>query len=824
MHASLIGRLARVVALVAAIPALALAQNGRISGTVTDGAKAPVVGAQVIVTGVGLSAETGADGKYSIGVSSGKYDIKIYRIGYKAKTVSGISVAAGQSVTADIALEKALVQLGGVVVSASRRVEKLTDAPAQITNIDALAIANTIGNSFAPALKNVPGLDFIQVGVTAAAVNARGFNSSFNTRMLLTEDGRIATLPESGLPVGTFTTLSKVDLANIEILTGPGSALYGPEASNGVITLATKDPRQSPGYTFEVSGGSRNFYDVQGRYAGVNGKWGYKVTGEYQSAHDYDRKPIYPIAGKPPQEELSSDFNTNVLRGNGALAYYFDNGARLAFDIGASKSNAIGQTNLGRNQLVDWQYRHIQLKYTGQRWFAQAYETQSLSGGTYQLNAFTVNTINKPTLTADSVKKLSAFPDDARLQAAEIQNNFTIGMLGKTGVDLIDNTHIVYGAQFRRDRVSTFMHWLTDRKTGQAVIVNSKGYYGQIETPLSSMFRTVLSGRYDQPDRYDAQFTPKAALLFTPVADQTFRLTYGKAYKSPTILMTDFYFPNFAPSVGVFGNTTGFDIKNAAGVVTRTIDPIKPETNNTWELGYKGEIANRLFVDVTGYHTKYTDFHSPLSVIANPFAGTNAYYRTTGAKVTDDAGNPQVALAYFNLGEATISGLDAGLKFYFTDNISASGNVSLIKVDTIVRKTGDPAESSALNTTSAKFNGGMDFTNIAPNTTVGFGVRYVNRYDFQSGVNWGLIPSFGTLDLTASYQIPNSGARITVQAQNIFSCIAGVSTPPATGIASSQKATYTSGQKCGFGQTHQEMLNMPAMGPLVFVGIRWDGR
>ena len=196
MHASLIGRLARVVALVAAIPALALAQNGRISGTVTDGAKAPVVGAQVIVTGVGLSAETGADGKYSIGVSSGKYDIKIYRIGYKAKTISGINVSAGQSVTADVGLEKALVQLGGVVVSASRRVEKLTDAPAQITNIDALAIANTIGNSFAPALKNVPGLDFIQVGVTAAAVNARGFNSSFNTRMLLTEDGRMRVLNE----------------------------------------------------------------------------------------------------------------------------------------------------------------------------------------------------------------------------------------------------------------------------------------------------------------------------------------------------------------------------------------------------------------------------------------------------------------------------------------------------------------------------------------------------------------------------------------------------------------------------------------------------
>jgi outer membrane receptor protein involved in Fe transport len=228
-------------------------------------------------------------------------------------------------------------------------------------------------------------------------------------------------------------------------------------------------------------------------------------------------------------------------------------------------------------------------------------------------------------------------------------------------------------------------------------------------------------------------------------------------------------------------------------------------------------------VDVTAYTTKYQNFQSPLSVISNFLGGTNAYNKVTGAKVTDQAGGPQIVLIYYNLGEATIDGIDAGLKYYFSDNVSASGNVSLLRVDTI--KTTN-AEATAINSTSAKVNAGIDWANVLPNTNAGFSMRYVNRYTFTSGVNRGIIPSFGTLDFSASYLV-RSGTRITLQAQNLFGCVGGTSTPPAAGISSSAttgNATYTVKQSCGFGQTHQEMLNMPAIGPLVFLGVRWDGR
>ncbi|MEO5580600.1 MAG: carboxypeptidase regulatory-like domain-containing protein, partial [Gemmatimonadaceae bacterium] len=307
-------------------PSSATAQAGRLAGQVTDSSRAVLAGTQISVVGTRLNAVTNESGRYSIGgIAPGTYDLRVQRIGQRARTVNGVVIGAGTETQVNVTLAALPLSLGGVIVTASRRPEKITDAPATVTRIDAAAIQNTVGNSFAPALKAVKGLDFIQVGVTAVAVNARGFNSAFNNRMLMMEDNRIAVLPENGLPVGAFTATPKVDLAGIEVLVGPGSALYGPDASNGVITLQTKDPREYPGTTLEAAGGSRSFADVQGRHAGVIGdRWGYKLSGEYQTADDFENQNIYApiVTNGPVSPELNADWKTNVIRGSGAIVYY----------------------------------------------------------------------------------------------------------------------------------------------------------------------------------------------------------------------------------------------------------------------------------------------------------------------------------------------------------------------------------------------------------------------------------------------------------------------------------------------------------------------
>jgi outer membrane receptor for ferrienterochelin and colicins len=808
----------------AALPFTATAQSGRIAGTVTDSARAPLSGAQVAVVGTGLRTTTDEGGRFTIAnVTAGTYDLRAQRIGRQARTVSGVVVRSGEDTQVEVMLSQAALTLGGMVVTASRRPEKITDAPATITRIEASAIENTVGNSFAPALKAVKGLDFIQVGVTAVAVNARGFNSAFNNRMLMMEDNRIAVLPENGLPVGAFTPISKLDLAGIEVLVGPGSALYGPDASNGVITLQTKDPRDYPGTSFEVSGGSRSFYDIQGRHAGVaNGRIGYKVTGEYQSAKDWQNHNIYApiVTGGAVSPEIGADWKTDVARGSGALVYYFPTAGRLELNAGASKSNGIGMTNVGRNQLIDWQYREVQAKFAHPNWFAQAYRTQSLSGDTYQLNGFSQNRLRFPTISDDSAKHLSDFPAEGKLTAAELQNTFALGQL--------NGLRITWGGQFRHDDVSSKRQWLTDRQTGKNITTDQKGVYAQADIPLTSWLRGIAAGRYDKHDYWEGQWSPKAGLMVTPVEDQTVRLTFNRAFKSPTVLQTSFFFPDFQPFVGVFGNRNGYVIKNAAGTVVNTINPIEPETNDTWELGYKGVIAQKLFVDVTGYHSKFKKFMSPLVIVANfltPAASggpTFAFDAKTGEQLKGSTGGPQIPLIYFNVGDAKIYGTDIGVRYLVTPTIAFSGTASLQKLDTVLRKPTDPLEATAFNSPSSKANVGLDFSELGtPNAYGGFTIRYVNGYDFRSGINVGHVPTFNTFDFTAGYRIPAVNGRVNLSVQNLFSCRSGTSTIDGW-LAAAKPLKYTPKSECGFGKKHIEMINMPEIGTMVFLGFRWD--
>jgi len=814
-----------VLLLVAAAPSRAAAQTGRISGTVTDSSHAALAGTQVSVVGTRLSSVSDGGGHYSIGgVPAGTYQVRVQRMGQRAQVIPSVVVKAGEDSRIDVSLATVPLSLGGMVVSASRRAEKITDAPATITRIDAAAIANTVGNSFAPALKEVKGIDFIQVGVTSVAINARGFNSAFNNRMLMMEDNRIAVLPENGLPVGVFTPTAKVDLAGIEVLVGPGSALYGPDASNGVLTLSTKDPREFPGTIVEAAGGARNFVDVQARQAGLfsGGTFGYKLSGEYQQAKDFENKNIYApiVTGGPVSPELNADWNTNVVRGSGALVYYMPNLSRFEVNAGASKSNGIGQTSVGRNQLVNWQYREGQLKFTNPNWFAQAYATQSLSGDTYQLNGYAQNRLRFPTLTDDSVRHLSDFPAEGRLMAAEIQNTFVVPQA--------NGLRLTYGGQYRHDIVSSMRQWLVDRNTGKDITTSQKGVYGQADMPITTMLRAVFAARYDKHELFDGQFSPKAALLFTPLQDQTFRVTYNRAFKSPTVLQYGFFFPDFAPLVGVFGNPNGFLIKNSAGTVVNTIAPISPEKNTTWEVGYKGVLADRLFLDITGYRSKFTKFMSPLVIIANPLTPaasggpTFAFDAKTGVQLTGSTGGIQIPLTYFNVGNAQITGTDMGVKFLVTPTIAINGTASLQKLDTIERKATDPIEATAFNSPTSKFNVGMDFANLYNNQLHGgFTVRYVNGYHFLSGINNGKIPTFSTFDVTAGYKLPAIGASINLSVQNLLACRGGSSAIDGW-LAAARPLKYTAGQECGLGKKHIEMINMPEIGTMAFLGIRFD--
>ena len=308
--------------------------------------------------------------------------------------------------------------------------------------------------------------------------------------------------------------------------------------------------------------------------------------------------------------------------------------------------------------------------------------------------------------------------------------------------------------------------------------------------------------------------------MISPDENSTFRLTFNRAFKSPSILQTSFYFRDFSPSVGVFGNKDGTTIKNAAGTVLRTFAPVVPEVNNTVEIGYKGVMHDRLYVDVAGYIASYKSFLSPLVVVANPFAGTFAYNTATNTKYTNAQGAEQIALTYYNLGQATLSGIDAGVRYAVTNKVNASGSFSVLKLDSIIQKPGDPAEATALNSPTMKATVGMDARALPMATFGGFTLRFVKDYQFQSGVHSGRIPGLLAFDFNVGKRI-TSGTTVNLSVQNLFACTSGGSTPPIY-LNAALPSKYTPGWGCGLGRKHIELLNMPALGSMAFLGVRFD--
>ncbi|NIQ58652.1 MAG: hypothetical protein GWN71_36430, partial [Gammaproteobacteria bacterium] len=93
-------------------------------------------------------------------------------------------------------------------------------------------------------------------------------------------------------------------------------------------------------------------------HAGVyDGTLGYKISGERQWVQDFSNRLQY---GTEELDEIGADFTTQVIRGEGALTYYAGLN-QIELSAGYSQSDGVGQTNVGRNQFIDWVYNFVQL-------------------------------------------------------------------------------------------------------------------------------------------------------------------------------------------------------------------------------------------------------------------------------------------------------------------------------------------------------------------------------------------------------------------------------------------------------------------------------
>ena len=162
-----------------------------------------------------------------------------------------------------------IIELEQVSVTASRRREKVLEAPASVAVVSASRIKDRVASTVAEHLKSVRAVDVAQTGLGASHAVVRGFNNVFSGSLLTLVDNRIARIPSLRVNAYSLIPTSNEDIEQIEIVSGPGSALYGPNSANGVMHILTRSPFASQGTTVSIGGGERSVLLGSLRHAGV---------------------------------------------------------------------------------------------------------------------------------------------------------------------------------------------------------------------------------------------------------------------------------------------------------------------------------------------------------------------------------------------------------------------------------------------------------------------------------------------------------------------------------------------------------------------------
>ncbi|MEO8090684.1 MAG: TonB-dependent receptor [Gemmatimonadales bacterium] len=633
--------------LLSLIPRWAGAQEtGTVTGTVTragEGSALPSV--SVTVKGTGLSTITAPDGKYTLRrVPAGPQTIVFRWLGYSPIETQA-DVAAGSTTTVDAALKPVALALTELVVEgASRGPERIVEAPAAISVVPQEVLQSTSITGQAPlALQAVPGADVVQSGVNDFNVNARGFNSSLNRRVLVLQDGRDLAIAFLGSQEWNGMTQPLEDIGRLEMVRGPGSALYGANAFSGVINITTPLAREVVGTKLTLAGGELETFRGDFRQAGVFGdqRFGYRINAGYNRSDTYSRsrtlrngtslqqeydpatdqpvpltletRPLNgqttdPVTGEPLGERAP----LQNAYGSARVDYYMNNGAVLSADGGGARvENEVFVTGIGRVQVLK---------------AMKPYARVSLAHDRYNIFGFW----NSRTSVDPQYSLVSGLPLEERSDIFhfEGQQNWNFQA---------DRGRVVYGASYRNTQVNTsgtLMNLVNDDRSDDYYSA-----YGQLEYKLIPQLRLVGAGRVDDGTLFKAQFSPKGALVFSPNASHSFRFSVNSAFQTPNYSEFFLQVPVAAPTAGPFTvengiqqyytqvqaslppaalagltlhSTLPWDFSPQTQALALGNSALKVEKVLGWELGYKGSLSSNLYVTADFYINDLKDFVTDL--------------------------------------------------------------------------------------------------------------------------------------------------------------------------------------------------------------------
>lgn len=513
------------------------------------------------------------------------------------------------------------------------------------------------------------------------------------------------------------------------------------------------------------------------------------------------------------------NYNAYNFKISGGLYYNITSNTEASLTGNFGQGTTV-YTGADRYSLKNFSIGQYKFEVKNPKWFLRAYTTQENSGDSYATTLTALNINNKWKDNGDwfgqyvgnysgyVLQGASPAAAHAAARAAADAGRFQPGTTEfKAAFDSAVKTSISNGGSQFADKSSLyqfegqynlsqyvkvvdvlvgasyrFFHLNSDNtifyEPDGPLNISEYGAYLQLQKLLlKNILKLTASGRYDKNENFKGRFTPRVTALVKVAKDNSIRVSYQQAYRFPN--NQDQYINLRTPGTILIGclpvfnelyNFSGNPVYTASSVVNfrnnafdptklqqATFEKAKPETMESYEIGYRGVVSKKLLVDAYYYYSKYKNFIGREAVAR----GASGDATTSVAELTSPFTTANYSFVTNSSTPVKANGYGISLQYQLDKGYAIMGNVYGDQLTNV-----DSGFVAFFNTPKTRFNIGFSNSNV----THGFGFNVI--YKWQDKVNWqgtfgtGTIPAFGTLDAQVSYNFSKQKVLVKLGGTN----------------------------------------------------------
>ncbi len=445
---------------------------------------------------------------------------------------------------------------------ASRYEQPISRAPSDVYVITDEDIRNSGATDIPTLLRQVPGMEVMQMNAVDFNVSVRGNNQLAANKLLVLVDGRSIYIDQSGTVFWKQLPISLMEIKRIEVLKGPASAVYGFNAFDGVVSIITKSPEEMKGTTLQVAGGEIGTLLTNAVHAGTIGNWSYRISGGHEQTQRWSNRDAPALNGQ---------------RIGGVTEYRLSGDGKVRAEAGLTRSNPyndiVNQTATGENHF-------------SQTYALVSYEQHGLlirgwwNGLFSETNSRLFPQLIPLLILTDRAGRTDA---DHSLNTYDTETRYRFSPFETLTLNIGANfRHIVHSSNILSNRMAE----------------NRLGLYAQGDWLVLPSLELSAGLRYDLDTFITPTMSPRGALVYHVNPNHAFRLSASVAYRPPTAIEV---------GINMLNSVTLPGFPSIPSSILGWTD-VKPEQIVSYEIGYQGWWwKHRLRTRVTWFFNHISD-------------------------------------------------------------------------------------------------------------------------------------------------------------------------------------------------------------------------